>query len=614
MKGCVNIVTCPRARSRRGSAAARLSSGALLAGALLVPAVAPAAGKCTVSLLGDLAVLMMDSRPTVTAKINGADVRMFIDSGAFYSFLTPPAAAKLKLRLSDMPKGFTVRGIGGEVAVSRATAELTLFDHAFKGVQFLVGGGDDDVGVDGVLGQNILWSGGDVEYDLANGKIRLMRSQDCGEKSFAYWAKPGTPTSSIEIPWTGEHDKDTVGPAAINGHPVRVTFDTGALQTLVSRRALEKAGGSIDAPGAEEVSRVGGVGSRALRTWLVPVSSFAIGSEEIRNTKLRVIDYHGMADEEDMLLGIDFFLSHHIYVNGSQHRIYLTYNGGPVFDLSRAAASTPASQPGDAGKPPDGSEPPRLDAAGYARRGAASIERRDYVHALEDLDRACSMDPTQSEYFYERAIAHVYNSQPQPAAADLDTALRLKPDNLAALLHRSDLRSQAADRPGALADLDTADRIAAPDSNVHTDIAERYEALDELPKAIAEYDGWIPTHRLDSNRGPALSGRCRSRALLGVDLDKALADCESAVRLAPTSATFLRNRGLVQLRRGEFAKAVADYDAALAVRPKDAESLFGRGIARLRLGDAARGRADLEAAAEIDKQVAIAAKKHGIEP
>ncbi len=43
-----------------------------------------------------------------------------------------------------------------------------------------------------------------------------------------------------------------------------------------------------------------------------------------------------------MILGGDFFVSHHVYVSNSQHKLYFTYNGGPVFDLSsRAAAAAP---------------------------------------------------------------------------------------------------------------------------------------------------------------------------------------------------------------------------------------------------------------------------------
>jgi hypothetical protein len=70
-------------------------------------------------------------------------------------------------------------------------------------------------------------------------------------------------------------------------------------------------------------------------TWLpriAPFQSFRIGGEEIRNTRLRIGDT-GL-DDVDMLLGADFFLSHRIYVANSQNKVYFTYKGGPVLDLS----------------------------------------------------------------------------------------------------------------------------------------------------------------------------------------------------------------------------------------------------------------------------------------
>jgi hypothetical protein len=52
-----------------------------------------------------------------------------------------------------------------------------------------------------------------------------------------------------------------------------------------------------------------------------------------------------------MPLGTDYFLSHHIYVANSQRKLYFTYNGGPVFNLTfspvpaaHIAAAHPASE------------------------------------------------------------------------------------------------------------------------------------------------------------------------------------------------------------------------------------------------------------------------------
>jgi hypothetical protein len=51
---------------------------------------------------------------------------------------------------------------------------------------------------------------------------------------------------------------------------------------------------------------------------------------------VRIADFE--LRDADMLIGADFFLSHHIFVSNSQHKLYLTYNGGPVFNLAAAAA------------------------------------------------------------------------------------------------------------------------------------------------------------------------------------------------------------------------------------------------------------------------------------
>ena len=46
-----------------------------------------------------------------------------------------------------------------------------------------------------------------------------------------------------------------------------------------------------------------------------------------------------------MLLGADFFLSHRILVSNSQHKLYFTYNGGPVFQLDRGAVAGAKPRP-----------------------------------------------------------------------------------------------------------------------------------------------------------------------------------------------------------------------------------------------------------------------------
>jgi tetratricopeptide (TPR) repeat protein len=110
----------------------------------------------------------------------------------------------------------------------------------------------------------------------------------------------------------------------------------------------------------------------------------------------------------------------------------------------------------------------------------------------------------------------------------------------------------------------------------------------------------------------ALNSRCWARALGGQELDKALADCNTALKLKPNTADFLDSRGLVYLRQGNYDKAIADYDAALRLAPKTAWSLYGRGLAKSGKGMSAEGQADIAAATALQPKIAERAASFGI--
>ena len=69
---------------------------------------------------------------------------------------------------------------------------------------------------------------------------------------------------------------------------------------------------------------IGGVGPRLVRTWITTAESLQIGGEAVKNAPVRVADVD--LGDIDMLIGIDFFLMHRVYVANSQHRVYFTQN------------------------------------------------------------------------------------------------------------------------------------------------------------------------------------------------------------------------------------------------------------------------------------------------
>jgi tetratricopeptide (TPR) repeat protein len=605
---------------------ARLPPGcALLAGAILAAGAAEAE-PCRITRAPDIPVIMRGLKPTVRAQINGQDAWLVADSGAFFNMLTPAAVAQFQLPYQQFP-GLNIKGVGGsESGRVVRVRKFTFIGTTWDDVDFIVAGSGFGGDAVGILGQSVLRIA-DVEYDLGNGVIRLVKPKgDCKHTNLAYWADAANkPYSVIDIEPASTTQPHTRSIAYLNGVKIRVMFDTGASHSLLTLGAAKEAGTTPATPGVTDGGHIRGLGHGIAHTWITRFSSFKIGDEEIQHAELRFGDVNLL--DADMLIGADFFLSHRVYVATSQNRLYFTYNGGPVFDLSAqrtpaeaagAAAGTAASSEVSQAPAPDAAlrlDQP-TDAAGFARRGAASDGRHDYDAAIADLTRACELAPTESSYFYQRGLAHWHKGQGDAALADFDQAIKLKPDNADALIDRAALRvSRQAPAGEVIADLNAAGQVVPPQAEVRLRIGDLYESAGQPAAAAIEYSKWIDSHPRDNMFMPrALSSRCRGRALSGLELQQALGDCNAALRMKPNTVQFLDSRGLVHLRQNDYDRAIADYDAALHQQPNLPWSLYGRGLAKLRKGLTAEGQADIAAAIALEPKIAQRAATYGITP
>ncbi len=612
---------------------------------MLAPVFA-AAATCKLGKIIEFPITMTGMGPLTTAKVNGRDVRFMVDSGSFWSVISPGSAAELNLSTYAAPFGFYMLGVGGSRTNMSVTKvrEITLAGVPLHNVEFLVGGSQISAGI-GVLGQNVLHIA-DVEYDLGQGVIRLMKSVDCPRDTpLVYWADKTTDYSELKIEPTTQQSPHAIGRASVNGVEIRVMFDSGAGLSTLSLKAAARVGIRPDSPGVVPGGPLHGFGNATFPSYIAPFASFKLGEEEIRNTKLRIADID--LPNADMLIGPDFFLSHRIYVANSRHTIYFTYNGGPVFNLTAAnhAASAPSqTMPAAADAKPDasaasnsGSAVPGAgdpssspsqatqpfvegtgDAADFSRRGAAMASRRDYSDALIALSRACDLAPDNSEYLYQRAIVYWQMKDPAAAMTDLNQALKLKPDYLAALLARAQLSLQKGNKDRMISDLEAANSAASKQEDMRFEMAVTYERADLLDAAVAQYDLWIDAHPEDARVPFALNSRCWVRAVGAHDLELALKDCNAALKRAPKGSEFYahvaNSRGLVWLRMGSYEKSIADYDSAIKINPKDASSWYARGIDELRLQKPGESQADIAQAEALSPTVAERFSRHGIAP
>ena len=577
-----------------------LLSMALALGSASVTAHAEAS-KCQLRQVVELPVTMAGMAPTVPVKINGKETRLMADSGAFYSILPESAPEAFGMQTRMAPFGFYIKGVNGTAQATIARAKDFEFAGVpLKDIDFLVAGRDLTPGVSGVLGQNVLGIG-DVEYDLANGAIRLFKPKDCGKTALTYWTHGKAP-SILPIGEFSPTQARTTSTAWVNGKQIKVIFDTGASYSVLKRSAAEKVGIRISADDVDPGGLFNGFGKRLIESWISPVEQFAIGDEQVLHTRLRVGDID--LQDSDMLLGADFFLSHRVYVANSQRKLYFTYNGGPVFKLTRNEdAPKPTSRPETA---------ETLDAEGYGRRAAASMARQDFAGAEADYGRAIGLDPRKVSLLIDRAKARLSLGRPVLALEDLSTAISLDPKNAEAMLLKGQIYLFEGDKAKARSNFELAIAAAPDNAGVRRAIAQYYEHARDYPAAIAQLDAWFVRFPKNDRQAEVRNERCWLQSMEGTNLARALEDCNLALKLGRNNSAFLDSRGMVNLRLGNLDAAIADYDAAIKLQPKQAWSLYGRGLAKQKKGLMAEGAADIAAGLELKSDIKATAREVGL--
>ena len=221
----------------------------------------------------------------------------------------------------------------------------------------------------------------------------------------------------------------------------------------------------------------------------------------------------------------------------------------------------------------------RYNEAGYVtwvtNRGLHEQRGGLFVQAIKDFDEAIRLKPNDSNLYLARGATYGMSEQLDKAIADFERVLALVPDSGDAFMNRATARNRKGDRVGSLSD---------------------------YTKAI----GFIPENWM------AWDGRCWVRAIIGHDLEGALADCEKAMQLHPDAANTLNTRGFIFYRQGRFEDAIGSYDASIARDPKVASSYYMRGLARGKLNQDASG--DLAKALSMEPSIRERYAEYGIDP
>ena len=208
-------------------------------------------------------------------------------------------------------------------------------------------------------------------------------------------------------------------------------------------------------------------------------------------------------------------------------------------------------------------------------RGVTRRQGGQFGQSLRDLNMGMrfvrtlkDVDVTLMRYHAELAETYHLLEQPYAASRHYEDALNVL---------------YGLKQPSPIAKLDLVKRRA------HV-----YDEAHQFDLAVGDYGLVLASVTADAE---VWNGRCYAAASSSnatrATLDRALEDCNQALKLKPGAAHILDSRAFVHMRAGRYEAAVADYTAALKVDPKMTSALYGRATAKDKLGDAAGYKQDI---------------------
>jgi tetratricopeptide (TPR) repeat protein len=234
----------------------------------------------------------------------------------------------------------------------------------------------------------------------------------------------------------------------------------------------------------------------------------------------------------------------------------------------------------------------RVESLNHMNEGVTLGQQKQFISAIEKLERATAIDPSNHEAFWNLAMVHMDMQKYELARDDLQRAIALAPEAAHYQVKLGEVLVKIEDWNGAKQALEKAIQVDSSLFKAYYSLGQIHEHL-----AIAEdgNDNWQAALRRYTEavqKGPRFVEAYNQLGGLYADLgyfDQAVQVLQAAQQASlpgtEESATTHHLLGTVYQEQGKVTDAIREFDAALEIVPGMPDALFSAGQAYYAQGD-----------------------------
>ena len=191
----------------------------------------------------------------------------------------------------------------------------------------------------------------------------------------------------------------------------------------------------------------------------------------------------------------------------------------------------------------------------YTNRSMLRLQTKDLDGAVDDLNKAVSINPKVAEIYNGRAIARLQKGDLDGALADYEKAIEIKPSLPSAFVGRGYFRYQKKDFDGAISDFTKAIELYPNYADAYVDRGLVRALKGDIPAAIA-----------DIRKGRDLNPRSIKDDERG-NFSSPWKELNQFISKYPSEARAYAVRGIFRLLQGKETEATNDFKKSLELEP-----------------------------------------------